>query len=923
MDKASRLVSGCRGQGGSWFFIISQIPEQAFLDLLIDPEAERTARTGALGLLERDAELGVLTELLDRAGDGSGEVALVTGEAGIGKSALVQEFVETVEDGKVLWGQCDDLLTPRPLGPIHDMGREIGGAIGEALRDGFDRIGIFEVVMDELQSPPSPTLFVVDDVHWADEATIDLLTFLGRRITGIPTVMILTYRPEEVAPGHPLIQTLAAMPPNAVTRMELAPLSEIAVDQLTHEADRSIDTRIAFELTSGNPFYVTEILAAGGWEPDQVPSSVAQVVTTRLGRLPKETRRVAELVSVVPSRVDFELLRACEPLWSEALEPAEEIGLVTLGARTVSYRHELARRAVEAEMPELRRRALHRRVLDGLIEVGDPEPAAVVHHATRAGADDMLAEWGPRAARAAVRAEAHREALAHYERTAAVADLIEEADRASIFEQLASESLNAGRHNQALDAINRALSVHESRNDDAARSKALIARSWIHWVEARREKGYADSQEAARLLEPLEEGPVHALLQAHVARISMADWRLADALELGQQAIRLAEKYDQPSALANALNTVGTSKLLREEDEGEQYLARSMKVAQQASSEQDVDLSRFAGGAVPHAHINLATTAIEARRYSRARQAIYDGLAYARDSERIGHVDYLDATRARLLMETGELDEAVRLGDEVLSRSRQLGVSAVPAAYAAGRACVRTGASAAERYLERAWDVADQSGELQRTGRVVFARAELAWYRDDLSDLVDALGEVLAEGTSLGFPWVAGEAALWLRRAGIQPEESPVAEPFRLMMEGSFIEAAASWADIGCPYEQAECLTETGEPSSMIEGLKLLDDLGAVPLARLTRSRLRRMGVKGVPRGPRPATRENPYGLTPRQMEVLALVADGLTNTEIAERLYLSVRTVDHHVSAILTQLGVDNREDAAAILPEADGDSG
>ncbi len=891
--------------------------------MFTDPEAERTTRTRALGLLERDAELGRLTESQHRAGAGSGEVVLVIGEAGIGKTALVQEFIDSASDGKVLWGQCDDLLTPRPLGPIHDMGREIGGTIGQALKDGFDRSGVFEVVMDELQSPPRPTLFVVEDVHWADEATIDLLTSLGRRIAGLPTVMILTYRPEEVAPGHPLIPMLAAMPPGAVTRQELSPLSEMAVDRLTHAADGSIDAGVAFQLTAGNPFYVTEILAAGGWEPDQIPSSVAHVVTTRLGRLSEETRRVAELVSVVPSRVDLELLEACEPSWSEALESAEEIGLVTLGAKTVSYRHELARRAVEAKMPELRRRAMHRRVLDGLMEVGDPEPATVVHHATRAGDDGLLAEWGPRAARAAARAEAHREALAHYERTAAVADLIEEADRASIFEQLASESLNAGRHGQALDAINRALSLHESRSEDLARARALIARSWIHWVEAHREQAYADSEEALRLLEHLEEGPVHALGQAHMARISMLDWRLHDALEIGQQAIRLAERFDQPSVLANALNTVGTSKLLHEEDEGEHYLERSMEVAERASSEQDVDLSRFAGSAIPHAHINLATTAIEARRYSRARQAISEGLAYARDSERIGHVDYLDATRARLLMETGELDEAVRLGDMVLSRSRQLGVSAVPAAYAAGRASVRMGASSAERYLDRARGVAERSGELQRTARVLFAGAELAWYRDDMGDLVDHLSEVLTEATGLGFPWIAGEAALWLRRAGLQPEESPNAEPFRLMLEGSFIEAAALWAEIGCPYEQAECLTETGEPSSMIEGLMLLDALGAVPLARLTRSRLRRMGVKGVPRGPRPATRENPFGLTPRQMEVLALVADGLTNTEIAERLYLSVRTVDHHVSAILTQLGVDSREKAAAMLPEADGDSG
>jgi hypothetical protein len=285
-----------------------------------------TCQDGAVArlILERDRELGVLTEAVRAAQHGAGCVALVFGEAGIGKSCVVEALRARVPArGRMLVGYCDDLATKRALGPFRDLAGSAGTALTLAVQDGGDRDRLFAALRAELEGPPTPTVLVIEDVHWADDATLDALRFLIRRITRLPAVLVLTYRDDEVGNTHPLHQLLGqAAGMAAVHRLPLRRLSADAVRQLGGE--RPVDVARILAVTSGNPFFVTEVLAAGGG--DTVPHTIVQAVLARVRHLDESTREVVEQLAVVPSALDRWLVDALVPGGPPALLAAEQRG---------------------------------------------------------------------------------------------------------------------------------------------------------------------------------------------------------------------------------------------------------------------------------------------------------------------------------------------------------------------------------------------------------------------------------------------------------------------------------------------------------------------------------------------------------------------------------------------------------------------
>jgi DNA-binding CsgD family transcriptional regulator len=216
--------------------------------------------------------------------------------------------------------------------------------------------------------------------------------------------------------------------------------------------------------------------------------------------------------------------------------------------------------------------------------------------------------------------------------------------------------------------------------------------------------------------------------------------------------------------------------------------------------------------------------------------------------------------------------------------------------------------------LDEAWRLAEPTGELTRLGPVAAARAEAAWLEGERGAVEAATEAALSLAVERSSRMLAGELAVWRRRGGLD-EESPerTAEPYALELAGDWARAADAWAAIGCPYEAALALAAADDEKALRRSLAELQQLGARPAAAIVARRLRERGVRGLPRGPRAATRENPAGLTARQLEVLALLAEGLTNSQIADRLVVSQRTVDHHVATTLRKLAVRTRAEASA----------
>jgi len=852
-----------------------------------------------MDLLERDVELEILESALDDAGTRSGSVVLIGGEAGIGKTRLVRSFAQIhADDARILWGACDDLSTPRTLGPLRDIALQVGGHLGEAVAAGT-RGDVFDAAFETIAGGTRTTMAIIEDVHWADGATFDVLKFLGRRIEQTPTTLLLTYREEEVPADHPLMLVIGDLPASAVYRLHLKPLSKAAVDQLAAGYDGSTDG--LFTSTRGNPFLVTEALMSSGGD---IPANVRDAVRTRAARLSPQGLAVAGYISVVPSQTEFWLLEALPEFGPEALDECRQRGLIESDGRAAWYRHELVRGAMEESLTPQRRRALNALALESLVS-RNADIARIVHHARRAGDAAAIAAYAPAAGRQASAASAHREALAHFRVAVDHVDELPTQQQAQLLTDYAIECYFTNEAVEGLAAAERALAAWRQVEDTTHEGDTLRWISRLQWVLGHSEEAITSGLAAVDVLSSVPRSKELAMAYSNLAQVFMLAQQADAAQTWAAKAIAVARELDDQGTLAHALNNLGSTMLRAGDMEGYPLLEESLDIA-------------LAGDFDDHggrAYANLIWTALDYRQYAKAEQYLEDGLAYAWDRELAGSIYYITAERARLDLERGRWQHAETDALWVLNRPEEPGITQMPALATYARLRVRRGDPDAVETLEEAWHLAEPTGELQRIAPVAATRAEWAWLHNDLSGIRDAIAEAYRRAVEVQQPWITDELTFWMWRAGqnTEPLGGPTT-PYALQMGGDWRGAADAWQAIGCPYEQAVALLDGDDPDCLLEALEILDGLGAMPAAAKLRRKLREMGTPAVPRGPRPQTRANPAGLTPRQAEVLELVATGLTNAEIADRLFVSPKTIDHHVSAILTKLGAGSRGEAAEI---------
>jgi DNA-binding CsgD family transcriptional regulator/tetratricopeptide (TPR) repeat protein len=851
-------------------------------------------------LLERDQELATLLDAArDAASGGGGSVVLLHGEAGIGKTSLVSALRSGLPDGtRMLVGSCDALSTPRTLGPLRDLTAAVGPRLAEALQSG-ERDQVMDALLAELHQPPPSTL-VIEDVHWADEATVDTLRFLVRRIGQLPVVLLLTYRDDELSRDHPLTQLLGdASHADHVHHLSPQRLSEPAVRELV--ADSALDVDEVFALSDGNPYFVSELVASA--VGSSVPLTVVDAVLGRLRRLPPAHQDIVELLAVVPSALDRQLLNA---LVSDhaAIAAAEQRGLLTVQPEQVSFRHELTRRAIVDALPVARHLELNARVLAALEDLGDSDASRLVHHASEAGDIDVLVRYAPIAARDAATSGAHREAAAHYALALAHEDRFTPAELADLFEECAVERYTIGSAVDAAIAQRRAVELRRQLPDPRALGLSLRWLSRIMWFNGRPADADEAAGEATVILGEVGDEGLFAFALSNQSQLAMLAHRTEEAATLARRAIALATTAGATPVLSHALTNLGLARWQSADPGGQEDLREAVRVALSIDDVEDAC----------RGYVGLVWSLLDEFRLDEAEPFMIKALALAEESEFIGFHAYLQACHGRLELARGHWEAAVAAA-ELASGSQPASRCAALTVLALVR--VRRGEEGATELLEEARRLADQIDELQRIGPVAAASCEHAALRGDSTAVINIAEPVFAEAVRLGDLYLQAELAYWLRKAGRAVDLPDVDHPFAPLARGDWQAAAHIWQERGCPYHQAVALADSQDPDALLEALPILDSLGATPLARQVRAGLRQLGVPNVPRGPMAGTRENPAGLTERQLEVLRLLAAGLTNGEIAAQLVLSVRTVDRHVAEILAKLGVTSRRQATARAAE------
>jgi DNA-binding CsgD family transcriptional regulator/tetratricopeptide (TPR) repeat protein len=838
-----------------------------------------------------------------------GATVLVTGEAGIGKTTLLRHFADQAAGtARFFWTGCDPLFSPRPLGPLLGLGDAASRGLVNQVASGGKAFDVAATLLTELRRA-GPTVMVIEDVHWADEATLDVARLLARRIDRVPVLLVLSYRDDELHRAHPLRVVVGELPGDGrpVTRIALAGLSRSAVAKMAGPA--GVDATELHERTAGNPFFVTEVLAANA---SQIPNSVRDAVLARAARLSGPALDLLAAAAIVPGDLEDWMLAALRPVPHASLHASldECIGSGVLMAADgrVAFRHEIARQVIEESLPRGHRTRLHARALSVLQGNEDTASdwARMAHHAEAAGDHAAVLRYAPIAARTAAAAGAHRSAADLYARALRYADRLAPEERAELLEGFAGEAYLTARGNDAVARLTEALEIHRSRGDMLAEGRTLrqIARHLLR--NGRLAAALATAERAVAVLDQLPPHP--ELAQAYVlesAGYAMVA-RHPDAISCGEKAIRLGEDLGCPQAVYGGLDNIGTIEIMRGDLAGVQKLERSRDLADRAGDSLGV----------ARAYMHLCWMLTVRREWDLVARYLRPALDYCREHGQELWLEQLRSLQLEADLAAGRWHEAAEAAATVLARSSSSAVSRCCALLVLARIRAR-------RREPGYWPLLDEALRLTKlptvrhlTAPVAAARAEATWLEGRLADVVTEAAQARRPAAGLD-PLAALDVRCWRWRASAADDGSredgsdEPPEPYRMLLAGDRRGAARWWQEKGSPYEAALALSGSGDVPALRAATETLRGLGARAAAAVLVRELRALGERGVPREARIAADGQPVSLTQREGEVLQLLAAGMRNAEIAAHLFVSPRTVDHHVSALLAKLHARTRSEA------------
>ncbi len=853
------------------------------------------------GLLERRSELSRLhTSSTEMAEHRRGGVVLVSGEAGIGKTALLRLFCSSLPRRfTVLWGTCDPLFTPRPLGPLLEPAAETGGELAILVEGGARPHEVAGAMLAELRRR-APSVLVLEDIHWADEATLDVVRLLARRIESVAALVALSFRDDCLHRDHPLQLVLGELPSRDHTaRLPLTGLSRSAVRELAE--DSVLDPDDLYARTAGNPFFVTESLAAG---TETVPATVRDAVLARVVRLGPAARDLLDAVAVIPQRAEVWLLESMTNGGLAALDECLRSGVLRADADGVVFRHELARLTVEGSLPPDRAVTLHRRALAALSssDIGGADLARLAHHAEAAGDARAVLRHAPAAGEHAASLGSPREATRQYARALRFAQNLSSAARAQLLERFADHAYLTDMRSEAADGLTEAIVTYRRAGDLLREGDALRRRARLLCCIGRLPEASEDVRESVRVLETAPAGPELARAYSALAGFSVVD-DIDAAIGLGERAIDLAERLNDRETLVHALNNVGWARFTLGQESGLAQLERSIALARQHG------LITDAG----RGFINLGECLGRADRWREAMACVEPGIEYCREYGLEAWLKCLIGTRGKAELALGDWDAAADTASASLRTPANIGPR-LDALVVLGLVRARRGDPDYRALLDEARRLAHDSEDLELITPAAAARSEAAWLDGRTEAIAEETAPALALAERAGNGRDIGALAVWRMRGGVATEvPSQALEHHRQILAGDWAGAARTLRGLGCGYDAALALADSRDPTALRQALDELRAMGGRAAATVVARRLRELGERDIPRGPRTRTLAHPAGLTSRELEVLPLVTAGLRNAEIADRLVVSPKTVDHHVSSILRKLDVRTRAQVGA----------